>query len=103
MTWRNRLPATYLFDGVETEGEIVEGDPCPLVASGATEGVAAARGRATGPVRLVRTIEDLDAVEPGDILVAGNIDPGWTPVFPLLGGVVTETGGTLSHGALLAR
>lgn len=102
MTWR-KLPATYLFDGVETEGEIVEGDPDPLVASGATEGVAAARGRATGPVRLVRAIEDLDAVAPGDILVAGNIDPGWTPVFPLLGGVVTETGGPLSHGALLAR
>ncbi|MCC7078108.1 MAG: phosphoenolpyruvate synthase [Acidimicrobiia bacterium] len=103
LTWRNRLPATYLFDGVETEGEIVEGDPLDAVPGSATDGVGAARGLAAGPVRVVRAIEDLDAVEPGDILVAGNIDPGWTPVFPLLAGVVTTTGGPLSHGALLAR
>jgi pyruvate,water dikinase len=45
----------------------------------------------------------LDQVQPGEILVAENIDPGWTSVFPLLGGLVTETGGVLSHGALLAR
>lgn len=35
--------------------------------------------------------------------MAHNIDPGWTSVFPLLAALVTETGGVLSHGALLAR
>jgi rifampicin phosphotransferase len=45
----------------------------------------------------------LGNVEAGDILVASNIDPGWTSVFPLLSGLVIETGGKLSHGAILAR
>ena len=48
-------------------------------------------------------LADLARVESGDVLVAHNIDPGWTSVFPLLAGLVTETGGVLSHGALLAR
>ncbi|MBX7161733.1 MAG: phosphoenolpyruvate synthase [Acidimicrobiia bacterium] len=101
--WRDRMPATYLFDGVETEGEVVEGDPAPGVVQGATDGVGAAHGAATGPVRVVHAIADLARVEPGDVLVAHNIDPGWTSVFPLLAALVTETGGVLSHGALLAR
>jgi pyruvate,water dikinase len=54
-------------------------------------------------VRVVPDLARLSDVEPGDILVVNNIDPGWTPVFPLLAGLVTETGGILSHGAILAR
>lgn len=52
---------------------------------------------------MVTTLADLGTVEPGDILVAPNIDPGWTSVFPLPAGLVIETGGMLSHGAILAR
>lgn len=101
--WRDRLPATFLFDGVETEGEIVEGDPVPGGPEQEPGGVGASRGAAAGPVRVVRSIADLAGVEAGDVLVAHNIDPGWTSVFPLLAGLITETGGVLSHGALLAR
>ncbi|MBW2629941.1 MAG: hypothetical protein JRE45_20340 [Deltaproteobacteria bacterium] len=54
-------------------------------------------------VRVVRDLHDLGNTEPGEILVAANIDPGWTHVFPMLAGLITETGGVLSHGALLAR
>ena len=39
----------------------------------------------------------------GEILVTQGTDPGWTPVFPLPGGLVLETGGLLSHGAIIAR
>jgi pyruvate,water dikinase len=40
---------------------------------------------------------------PGEILVTRGTDPGWTPVFPLVSGLVLETGGQLSHGAIIAR
>ncbi|MCB0219846.1 MAG: hypothetical protein KDH09_09150, partial [Chrysiogenetes bacterium] len=103
LKWKDRLPATYLFDDVETEGEIVEGDPRPGQDSADAAGIGASRGSARGAVRVVRELAHLDEIEPGEILVASNIDPGWTNVFPLLGGLVTETGGILSHGALLAR
>ena len=39
----------------------------------------------------------------GEILVVPRTDPGWTPVFSKIGGLVTETGGILSHGAVVSR
>ena len=39
----------------------------------------------------------------GEILVAPSTDPGWTPLFLIAGGLVVETGGTMSHGAIVAR
>jgi pyruvate,water dikinase len=52
---------------------------------------------------VIREPAGLGEVQPGEILVTGTTDPGWSSLFPLLGGLVTETGGMLSHGALLAR
>lgn len=98
-----RLPATYLFDDIETEVDAELSDAHPDLPEGAIGGTAFCRGLATGPARVVHTLADLGNVEAGDILVAPNIDPGWTSVFPLLSGLVVETGGTLSHGAILSR
>ncbi len=39
----------------------------------------------------------------GDILITVSTDIGWSPYFPLLGGVATELGGLISHGAVVAR
>ena len=103
LTYRTRMPATFLFDDVETEGELVEGDPTPGDDSGALTGIGASRGTATGTTFCVDEIEQLSEVRAGDILVARTIDPAWTSVFPMLGGLITETGGILSHGAILAR
>ncbi len=55
-----------------------------------------------GPARVV-TDDDIDALEPGEILVARYTHPDWTPAFPRAAGVVTEVGGWLSHAAILAR
>lgn len=44
-----------------------------------------------------------DRLQPGDIMVAPSTDPGWTPLFLKAGAVVMETGGFLSHGAIVAR
>lgn len=58
-----------------------------------------ARGRAV----IVLQPGQFDKVSPGDILVTTSPDPGWTPIFGLLGGLVMERGGQLSHGAVVAR
>ncbi|HNM81820.1 MAG TPA: PEP-utilizing enzyme, partial [Rhodocyclaceae bacterium] len=43
------------------------------------------------------------ALLPGEILVAASTDPGWTPLFLKAAGLVVETGGYMSHGAIVAR
>jgi len=103
LAWKDRLPATYLFDDVETEGEVGDGEQLANRDREAARGVAASRGIGRGPVHVVEKMHDLGTVVAGEVLVVSNIDPGWTSVFPLLAGLITETGGTLSHGAILAR
>lgn len=60
-------------------------------------------GIVTGPVRLVRSAADWSKVRPGEILVVPVIDPGLAPLFGLAAGLIAEMGGTLSHGAIIAR
>lgn len=67
------------------------------------QGMGGSRGVAEGPARIVRSLSGLDMVEEGDILVTQSIDPAWTPVFPLLKGIVTEEGNILSHATVLSR
>lgn len=66
-------------------------------------GTSASPGIVTGTVRVVRSIEQVSELLEGEILVTSNTDPGWTAVFSKLGGLVTETGGILSHGAVVSR
>ncbi|MFL5796851.1 MAG: PEP-utilizing enzyme [Actinomycetota bacterium] len=67
------------------------------------QGTPASRGIADGPARIVRDAGDLARVRPGDVLVAATTTPAWTPLFGALAGLVTETGGVLSHAAIVAR
>jgi pyruvate,water dikinase len=57
----------------------------------------------TGTARIVRTQKEIGKVRSGEILVCNSTDPGWTPVFVVVQGVVTETGGMLSHASCLSR
>ena len=57
----------------------------------------------TGTARIVRGPGDFARVHPGDILVCPFTDPSWTPLLRIAAGVVTETGGVLSHAAIVAR
>ncbi|MFE4463481.1 PEP/pyruvate-binding domain-containing protein [Oerskovia sp. NPDC056781] len=66
-------------------------------------GTAGSIGVATGPARVVRGPADFSRVSPGDVLVCPVTDPAWTPLLRLAAGVVTETGGALSHAAIVAR
>jgi pyruvate,water dikinase len=66
-------------------------------------GIPISSGRIQGPARVIRSPGDLHTVERGDILVVPVIDPGLAPLFGLAGGLIAEMGGTLSHGAIIAR
>ncbi|MCC2640645.1 MAG: putative Phosphoenolpyruvate synthase [Nitrospira sp.] len=66
-------------------------------------GIPISCGSADGPVRVVRSTADWNRVQAGDILVVPVIDPGLAPLFGLAAGLVAEMGGTLSHGAIIAR
>lgn len=70
---------------------------------GDLHGIAVSAGTASGPVRIVRSAADWTRVQVGDILVVPVIDPGMAPLFGVAAGLVAEMGGTLSHGAIIAR
>jgi rifampicin phosphotransferase len=83
----------------------LSGDEVAAPPAGAArlQGQGVSPGRARGPVRRVRTLAEAGALRPGDILVAPAVDPGWTPLLAVAGGVVLELGSRLSHGAVVAR
>jgi phosphohistidine swiveling domain-containing protein len=66
-------------------------------------GRAISPGKAQGTARVVQSASDLSRVQPGDILIAPSTDPGWTPVFARIAGLVVARGGVLSHSAVVAR
>jgi rifampicin phosphotransferase len=78
-----------------------KGDAAPQ--AGAFQGMGTSRGEVTGRARVLRSIEDIGRIQKDDILVCNSTDPGWMPVFPLIKGLVLETGGMLAHGACLSR
>lgn len=67
------------------------------------KGTGASAGVARGPARVVQGPGDFSRVRPGDIVVAPASNPGWVPLFSIAGGFVTDTGGVLSHAAVVAR
>ena len=67
------------------------------------EGWAAGPGNACGPVRIVTSLAEGARLQRGDVLVAHATDPSWTPLFLVAGAIVLETGGPLSHAAIVAR
>lgn len=75
----------------------------PAAADGGWRGTAVGAGRARGNAHVARQPGDGTGMKAGDILVAPSTDPAWTPLFLKAGGLVMETGGYLSHGAIVAR
>ena len=67
------------------------------------KGVPTSAGKVTAPARVLRGPEDFDKMRPGEILVAGTTTPAWTPLFAMASAVVTDIGGPLSHGSIVAR
>jgi pyruvate,water dikinase len=66
-------------------------------------GLPASAGVVQGPARVLFREEQMDELQPGEVLVVHTTDVGWTPLFLVAAGVVTELGGPLSHAAIVAR
>ena len=94
---RRHIPRVLLSDGTEPETMIHIEAP-----EGALVGSPASVGTVTGPARVIMDPAGAH-LEPGEILVAPSTDPGWTPLFLTAGGLVMEMGGSMSHGAVVAR
>lgn len=66
-------------------------------------GVSGNRGICKGRVKKILSLQEFYKMQPGDILVCRYTDPSWTPLFILAAAVVSDTGGPLSHSAIVAR
>lgn len=71
--------------------------------SNVLRGTPASRGVVTGRAKVARTLEEAGRLRRGEILVCETTMPAWTPLFAIAAGVVTDTGGALSHSAIVAR
>ena len=70
---------------------------------GVLRGTGASAGVVKGTARVVLTSAEFDRIQPGDVIVCPSSNPSWVPVFTIAGGLVTNTGGVLSHAAVVAR
>ncbi len=81
-------------------------DPTPTDADNerpVLHGYAVSTGRVTAPASVIRSIEAFDQMKPGTILVCTTTTPAWTPLFSQAKGLVTDVGGALAHGSIVAR
>jgi pyruvate,water dikinase len=88
---------------ITSDGEIITGKyNRKNLPAGAIAGLAVSSGVIEGRARVILSMEDAD-LEDGDILVTAFTDPSWTPLFVSIKGLVTEVGGLMTHGAVIAR
>jgi pyruvate,water dikinase len=91
-------PRVLTSDGEGLNGAYQRDDVPPR----ALVGLPVSAGTVEGRARVVLDMADAD-LEPGDILVTAYTDPSWTPLFVAIAGLVTEVGGLMTHGAVIAR
>ena len=77
--------------------------PQPPREPGVLEGSPGSPGVVRGPARVVRSLSEAAEIQQGEVLVAETTAPPWTPLFATAAAVVTDTGGILSHCAVVAR
>ncbi len=94
-----QLPQSEKYLGLNTDLFLAHGEH-----SGDTiKGVGASPGVVTAPACVLHGPEEFSKMQPGDVLVAGITTPAWTPLFTMASAVVTDIGGPLSHGSIVAR
>jgi len=67
------------------------------------KGVSASLGKSIGSAKIIKSFEDSAKLKEGDIMVCISTNPSWTPLFGIVSAIISETGGTLSHTAVVAR
>ncbi len=91
-------PRVFTSDGEVVAGAYRRHD----VPTGALVGLPVSAGIIEGRARVIMDMAEAD-LEPGDILVTAYTDPSWSPLFVAITGLVTEVGGLMTHGAVIAR
>jgi len=102
-------PITTISDGTSAQGSVADGgavetkdgqgDDSEVVLSG----LGASPGRASGAVRIVDSVDELDRVQQGDVIVAAMTTPDMVPAMKRASGIVTDEGGMTSHAAIVSR
>ena len=77
--------------------------PEPSADPSVIKGIAASPGTVRGKAKVVRTLSEASKLEKGDTMVCEMTMPPWTPLFSTVGAVVADTGGVLSHCAIVSR
>ncbi|MGJ8639887.1 MAG: PEP/pyruvate-binding domain-containing protein [Opitutaceae bacterium] len=93
-----KLPHVIESDDIEKLGTTIVDTSVDSV-----DAHSVSRGVVSGPIRIVFKPSSVEAFEAGSILVCPSTDPSWTPLFAKVGGLILERGGSLSHGAVVAR
>ena len=100
LEYQARLSFPEVFTGAGIPEDPVGFQEAP---KGGLVGKPVSPGCVEGTARVVRTVEDLQEVQSGDILIVPVVDVGWTPCFAVIAGLATEIGSAVSHGAVVAR
>lgn len=96
----SRLVLPHVVTGDDIEGI---GDPPSIEGGDRMAAFSISNGAATGPAKIVFSPAEAGELGEGYILVCPSTDPNWTPLFVKAAGLIIERGGTLSHGAVVAR
>jgi len=99
MSYQALMPPRVLTSDGEAVAGAYRRDDVP---AGALVGLPVSTGTVEGRARVILDMAEAD-LEPGDILVTAYTDPSWTPLFVAIKGLVTEVGGLMTHGAVIAR
>lgn len=101
-----RIIQQQQWQGIQPPAIIDESIPAQLDAKVFDKklvGIGASPGVVTGQARVLTALQQMAQIQPGEILVVPTTDPGWTPLFGIIKGLVMEVGGVLSHGSIVAR
>jgi pyruvate,water dikinase len=100
-------PAFEMTDGGSMVRALFKGEMSPANTSNGelnkVKGLPGSAGVARGTARVIHSLAEAGKLQPGDVLVAIATEPPWTPLFATASAIVTDSGGVLSHSAVVAR
>jgi phosphohistidine swiveling domain-containing protein len=100
-------PAFEMTDGGSMVRAMFKGEMSPANTGNTdmnkVKGLPGSAGKARGTARVIHSLAEANKLQPGDVLVAIATEPPWTPLFATASAIVTDSGGVLSHSAVVAR
>ena len=100
-------PAFEMTDGGSMVRALFKGELSPANTSNSemdkVKGLPGSAGVARGTARVIHSLAEAGKLQPGDVLVTVSTEPPWTPLFATASAIVTDSGGVLSHSAVVAR